>query len=188
MFPLATSSAPPPFPVLKHYRVDSLSQTQLGREGSSARSALQGAVHKIESKACRETCLKKTAMDLIPNFSMETWLLLTTSLVLLYLWVNCPGCSPQWSGFGACESDNSSLYWLGKSKEKMKGTLFEPGMCKDLRCCFWSYANPSSSTKLHLLFIGGWCWPQLDLGYPQNESQIFPQINQPGLSVHIIKG
>ena len=34
-----------------------------------------------------EGITKKVAMELIPSFSMETWVLLSISLVLLYLWV-----------------------------------------------------------------------------------------------------
>ena len=74
---------PTPFPYLSI--AGSPFESQQSRKGSSSGSVLQGGAHTAENKPQKRDLIKEAAMDLIPNFSMETWMLLATSLVLLYL-------------------------------------------------------------------------------------------------------
>ena len=76
-----------PAPVLPHFQYthSSLTESLLWEGKPHTRRSSKTSPHcwtKVE-----ETHREKVAMDLIPSFSTETWLLLAISLVLLYLWV-----------------------------------------------------------------------------------------------------
>ncbi|KAM7331743.1 hypothetical protein ACRRTK_008451 [Alexandromys fortis] len=65
---------------------ESLQISTARQERKLISSVLQGGAQISENKAQKRDLIKEAAMDLIPNFSMETWILLATSLVLLYLY------------------------------------------------------------------------------------------------------
>ena len=79
---LAAAAAPTTFPA---HKPSSLTESTLGRKGSSISTGLQTVATTAERKTQRENLGRKLAMDLIPSFSTESWVLLATSLVLLYL-------------------------------------------------------------------------------------------------------